>query len=168
MLISALQRYARQDCMLARSQEPFNAAAEKGRSKAKGIRQPHHANRPLKISWNQILSCSPHHTTPVDNRPLYSKNPITAAIAATKPISGRNLVPAPGVAEGLAAAAAPVEDGAAVLDAAAEEVEAGACFTVLASSVPHAGSLHLSAPGYALLQRAKVSWHASSGTVPRY
>ena len=103
----------------------------------------------------------------VDRHAFYSKTPIAATTPAAKPISGRNLAPAPGLADGEAAAVA-VSDGAAVLDAAAEEVEAGACLTSFASSVPHAGSLHFSAPGLALLQRAKVSSQASWGTVPRY
>ena len=76
MLISALSTI-RSSVLYARSlARTINASAEKSRSKAKGIRQPHHANRSLnRISLNQMLFelFFPHRI--IDNPPPLQQNP---------------------------------------------------------------------------------------------
>lgn len=94
---------------------------------------------------------------------------MAATTPTAKPISGINLTPAPvvGVAAG---AAVPVAVDAAVLDEAAEEVEAAPApaFTELGSRLPHLVSLQLWAPGLAWLQTLKTWSHSFCGRVLRY
>lgn len=100
--------------------------------------------------------------------PSYNKTPIAATTPAAKPISGINLTPAPVVP--VAAGAATVVVDAAVLDAAAEEVEAAPApsFTDFGSRSPHLVFLQLSAPGLAWLQTLKTWSHSFCGRVSRY
>ncbi len=97
----------------------------------------------------------------------YKRIPTAPTTAAANPASGTYLPAA--FFEFEAAGLAPVDVADAVLDAAAELVEAAPApaLTVEESRLPQL-LLHWEEPGYCLLHAAKVYWHSRKGRVCLY